>query len=263
MSDGGAVAIARQHNAKSPAVAAYFHVEDWVACGFGLQAKDEWRAWCRGELATGAAPETQPVLPSLLRRRISSIGQMAFRAVYGLGATPRARFIFCSRHGEFQRTRTLIRTLAAGEPTSPADFSLSVHNALAGLLSIAAKNDAGHTAIAAGRDSFGFGLLEAASCLAARPEEAILLVYFDEPLPEEYATFRGDNEVSLALVLHLAPRRGDSEDVALSFERTNRTAPSHAAPQLALDFLRFLISGESERISISDRTQWRWCRAAA
>jgi len=41
--------------------------------------------------------------------------------------------------------------LVAGEGVSPAEFTLSVHHALVGLLSIAQSNRRGHTALAAGQ----------------------------------------------------------------------------------------------------------------
>ena len=122
----------------------------------------------------------------MLRRRISTIGQMAFRASYALSEQRTARFIFCSRHGESDRTLRILQSLAAKEPISPADFSLSVHNALAGLLSIAWGNTAGHTAISAGADSFGYGLLEAVACLKEGPSDPVMLVYFDDLLPQPY-----------------------------------------------------------------------------
>ena len=93
-------------------------------------------------------PPSDPV-PLLLRRRVSAIGQQALRAAWGLPAAAEARLIFASRHGEFSRTLSILDALANDQPVSPADFTLSVHHALAGLLSIAQRNRLGHTAIAA------------------------------------------------------------------------------------------------------------------
>ena len=135
---------------------ARFRVENWMACGPGLETREDWTAWSRG----AGNPESNGAqaavsLPSMLRRRISTVGQRAFRAAFALSEQSSARFIFCSRYGESDRTLRILHSLAVKEPISPADFSLSVHNALAGLLSIAWGNTAGHTAISAGADSFG------------------------------------------------------------------------------------------------------------
>src|ERR1035437_8663313 len=158
---------------------ARFRVEDWAAGALGLRTREDWRAWSRGAAAPDAGgPEV--TLPTMLRRRISPIGQIAFRAVCALPQQPTARFIFCSRHGEFQRTLGILRSLAAAETVSPAEFSLSVHNALAVRRSIALSNSSVQTTMAAGGDSFGSALVEAAAGLAAQPSEPIVLVYFDD-----------------------------------------------------------------------------------
>lgn len=238
-------------------------VVDWVACGLGRRDKADWRAWAEGR----AGPDpvlAAPVLPTLLRRRVTAVGQAAFAAACGISDLAGARFIFCSRHGEFRRTKRLLDMLAAGEALSPAEFSLSVHNALAGLLSIEQGNGAGHTALAAGIDSFGSGLLEAAACIASGEEEKVLLVYFDEPLPEEYGAF-GAEQGSLALAVALAPARGNGADMIVSFEplapNRGRSAGLSATGQ-ALDFIRFLLSSDGDGGSAGERVHWRWRRAA-
>ena len=265
MTSGDVLISSRRTGLENHAVGARLRVADWMACAPGLEEKADWLAWTRGETPRATEPPAQPALPAPLRRRVSAIGQMAFRAVHGLPQTPHARFIFCSRHGEYRRTKALFEALAKREPTSPAEFSLSVHNALVGLLSIAWANDAGHTAVAAGVDSFGFGLLEAAACLAGGPQDAILLVYFDEPLPGEYGELRrgDDDEASVALALLLTPAQGDGQDLILSLEPKPPGEPAQPATAQALDFLRFLLSGEREALSSGGSIRWRWRRAAA
>src|SRR5271170_706359 len=190
-------------------VEARFNVEQWLACGLGLESREQWLAWARG---LAVKPETGSLmtLPPLLRRRVTALGQMAFRASFDLSARRPARFIFCSRHGEFERTLSILMALAANEGVSPAEFSLSVHNALAGLLSIARRNKAGHTTIAAGADSFRSGLIEAAACLMEYPEEPVLLVYTDESLPEPYSELGEGGETCVALALLLTAPRPNS-----------------------------------------------------
>jgi hypothetical protein len=250
--------------AAKPSGTIRLQVADWMGCGPGRAEKEDWFGWARGEPPrSSGTPPDGPFLPAALRRRITPIGRMAFRAAYGLAEGVPARFIFCSRHGELRRTQALLEALARREELSPAEFSLSVHNALAGLLSIVGKNEAGHTAIAAGTDSFGFGLLEAAACLAARPTEPILLVYFDESLPEEYAALREGEEPGVALALLLVAPQGGPDDIVLSFAPKPRDEPAWLSTEQALDFMRFLLSGESERQSPGGSIQWRWHRDAA
>jgi Beta-ketoacyl synthase, N-terminal domain len=263
MTEGAALAAPAGTPVKNRVDSLRFSVADWMACSPVRQGRQEWLAWAGGASHVAASSQP-PLLPASLRRRVSAVGQMMFRAIYGLHGAPQARFVFCSRHGEYRRTKALLDAVAAGEAPSPAEFSLSVHNALAGLLSIAWQNDAGHTAVAAGSDSFGFGLLEAAACLMAKPSEPVLLAYFDEPLPDEYAAFREGEEASLALALLLTPGRGDGRDLRASCE-AKRTGDAARPPPTAqaLDFLRFLLSGESERASPGGAVRWRWRRDAA
>jgi hypothetical protein len=165
---------------------------------------------------------------------------MAFKAAFDQPADEPVRFVFCSRHGEFERTLNILKALAADEELSPAEFSLSVHNALAGLLSIARHNAAGHTTIAAGEDTFRSGLIEAAACLMERPGDPILLVYADEPLAEPYNELQSGKELRLALALLLTAPRHDSADVVLSFTGIARPIEGESASEQALGFIRFL-----------------------
>ncbi len=186
---------------------------------------------------------------------------MAFRAAYALSKQPTARFIFCSRHGEFDRTVRILYSLIAEEPVSPADFSLSVHNALAGLLSIEWGNTAGHTVIAAGIDSFCYGLLEGVVSLdASSPDDRVMVVYFDDAIPPPYDEISGPADTCVALALLLAPPRRDDADFSLVAGRRELGAIAQSASGQALDFIRFMLSSDRERTSIGERATWHWRR---
>jgi hypothetical protein len=201
-----------------------------------------WTAWRDG---VAAGP-----LPASLRRRVTATGRKALEAAWAVLADKDApRLVFCSRHGEYERTLSLLDSLAEDGTVSPADFSLSVHHALAGLLSIATANRAGHTAVAAGPDSLGFGLLEAAATVAEDGRPA-LLVYFDEPLPAIYGSLPGDLAEPMALAVLLVPEGGEAMTLEL--------IPTDTAVALAPEFAAFLASGEAER----QASGWRWRRAA-
>jgi len=66
----------------------------------------------------------------MLRRRISVIGQMAFRASYALSENRTVRHLLFAPRRNFNARSTFEISRCAG-PVSPAEFSLSVHNALA------------------------------------------------------------------------------------------------------------------------------------
>jgi hypothetical protein len=194
-----------------------------------------------------------------LRRRISPLGQAALRCAWRLPDADRARIVSASRHGEFGRTLSILESLAKGETVSPADFTLSVHHALVGLLSIAQGNRKGHTAVAAGPDSFGFGFLEALASLQEKPAEPVVLLYYDEPLPSPYERFDPATEQPLALALSLSST-GEDEPIELDTGALQGSSASAGLP--ALTFLRFLLSEARATSWEGERLQWRWRRLA-
>ena len=236
-------------------------VRAWCAWAPERATRAAWREWA-GAPASPEDNEALPALPMMLRRRTSPVGQKLIAAALACGdAAQTARYVLASGHGELWRTVGIIDSLRQGELPSPAEFSLSVHHGLAGLLSIHTGNRQGHTALAAGPDSFSFGLLEAAAGIVENPAEPVLLLYGDAPMPEEYAPFRtdADRALPLAVALALGPAgegHGDSiilESAPASSER--------ATESVALDFLRFLLSGAPRATSAGTRLDWVWRRA--
>ncbi|MDW7552346.1 hypothetical protein D9623_04705 [Azospirillum brasilense] len=234
-------------------------IRGWCAWAPDRSTRAAWRDWAGAPAMPDDAPP--PALPMMLRRRTSPIGQKLIAAALACGdAAHTARYVLASGHGELARTVGIIDSLRQGELPSPAEFSLSVHHGLAGLLSIHTGNRRGHTALAAGPDSFGFGLLEAAASVVETPSEPVLLLYADAPMPDEYAPFHtaADEALPLAVALALGPADGEGEGLAL------RCAPATGEPpaeSTALDFLRFLLSGAPQAASHGARIDWVWRRA--
>jgi len=125
----------------------------------------------------------------LQRRRLSPLARGVLHCAGRLGGKGDLRMVFASRHGESARTLGLLRDLAAGTELSPALFAMSVHNAVPGLLTILRGNRAACTALSAGAESFGYGLLEAFAAWKAEPGTPLLLLYGEEPLPELWTPF--------------------------------------------------------------------------
>lgn len=144
-------------------------------------------------------PELSFVDP-LQRRRLSPLARGALHVANAcVGNCPSASFVFASRHGELQRTVALLQNLANDEALSPSLFSLSVLNSGAGVFSIARNDHAPATAISAGVESFGFGLLEAHLRSQAAPEQPVVYVYADAVAPEPLGHQRGDPDSIFAL----------------------------------------------------------------
>jgi hypothetical protein len=225
-----------------------------------------WAGWLPGAegLASGGAVRPGAALPSSLRRRVTPIGRKALEAAWLVLAgrsedEEPPRIVLSSRHGEYGRTMGLLDSLAESGEVSPAEFSLAVHHGLAGLLSIAAGNRAGHSAVAGGGESFGYGWLEAAASLADGGGR-VLLIHFDEPLPEPYAPVGGDRDPSVALALLLASDRDEAEGDRLSLAFAPSDPPGDESP--AVSFARLLDGQAAEAVCVGERLTWRWCRVA-
>lgn len=94
------------------------------------------------------------------RRRLSPL-QKVFFALASQVETERAEnTVFASRYGEISLTRRLVADFNADGSVSPNRFSTSVYNAAPGLWSVATKNAAPYTAVAAGTDTIECGFLE-------------------------------------------------------------------------------------------------------
>ena len=192
-----------------------------------------------------------------LRRRATPLGQRILSsaiAAGGLAKTP--RYILACRHGEFSRFLGILGSIARDEAPSPAEFSMSVHHALAGLLSIQAGNTQGHTAIAAGTDTFEMALLEAAACLAEDPDTPVLLIYGDEPLTGAYAAYNDafDTEAFVA-AFALTGSSGGLRGIELDHD--GQTKATGNAVCGAREFLKFYLSGATSGRSANGRMQWR------
>lgn len=214
----------------------------------------KWAAWTPGRAPIDAAP------PALLRRRVSALGQEALRAAWSLADSAESRVVISSRHGEFGRTLSILESLVDRTEVSPADFTLSVHHALAGLLSIARGNQQGHTAVAAGPESFCFGLLEAVACLKETPTKPVVLLHYDEPLPSPFSVFEEPAAAPEVLALLLAT---EEPGISLSLAFGPAPAAARRSGSHARDFLDLLETpDQAERISVGERLEWHWRRHA-
>lgn len=126
-------------------------------------------------------------IPAALRRRCPPFARDALRCGLRLmHAAPDSELVFCSCHGDLSATLQLLDDINRGELLSPAQFSLSVHNAAAGLLGQAVGRAANHTAIAGGDLSLSAGLTDAYARLTTRDGGSIILVFADMALPGAY-----------------------------------------------------------------------------
>ncbi len=216
--------------------------------------------WLRGEDENFGKHALASSAPPLLRRRVTRIGRMALEGAWEVSDLAQARFVFASRHGEFERTLSLLEAVAEKHEISPADFTLSVHNALAGLLSIARHNRSGHTSLASGRQSFACGLLEAGCCLEEFPSRPVVYVYYDEPLPGPYADFNDAAERPVAIAIAIERTRPGHE-IVISCESVAETTQNTG--DFMGETLRFLAGSVVETTVVGQGLGWHFRRSGA
>jgi hypothetical protein len=229
-----------------------------------MDEQRQWLVWAGAECVASDPRDVAqpPPLPMMLRRRATQLGQKILMAALALGDAGRmGRYILATRHGEFSRQVGLLDALASGELPSPADFAMSVHHALAGLLSIHTGSTQGHTAISAGADTFGMALLEAVACLHEAPGAPVLLLYGDEQLPPPFDVY-GETDTAEPLVAAFALASPTAGEMRIVTEITSNRAGRGGTGCMARDFLRFLLSQAGEAHSTSEQITWSWRRAA-
>jgi hypothetical protein len=236
----------------------------WSAWAPGCEDREAWRAWCAQprEIAREGRPEAS-FLPALLRRRCSPLTRIMLTVAFDCcdeGVRSRVGNVFASRHGNINESIELLERLAQQQPLSPTRFSHSVHNAQAGLFSIAAGNRCASSSIAAEEDTFACGYLEALTFLERAPGSSVLLVMADVPLADAFAGLIDEAAASYGLALHLA-QDGPGTPLAFGIDPGANAAPRTRWPD-ALEFLRWLESPEPHLTLGSGRCRYAWSKAA-
>lgn len=161
---------------------------DWQARAPGLSEATEWLHWAQHPCGIDPnAPQAKlTALPMMTARRLNSGSKLAVEC--GLNMLRKHSIdavLYTSRHGELERNYRILNALAEGQPVSPTDFAMSVHNSAVGNLTIAARQPAVTSSLSAGMDTFQQGLCEVI-CLLQAGYQRVLIVDFDGALPEFY-----------------------------------------------------------------------------
>ncbi len=188
-----------------------FSVNAWIAQSPTIQTPEDWQAW--NEEQSLAVQKTSPSpksIPAMLRRRLSPLGKLALSCFEQLPENQANSAVFCSEHGEVERTVSLLSGIARGDDMSPSNFSVSVHNAIAGIYSIAHKYHGAINAICAGPNSLFATLIEAYGLIQSGHEQVACLVY-DEPLPDIYPRSHCLGREALAISFLLSKAESGTE----------------------------------------------------
>jgi hypothetical protein len=235
-----------------------FNITQWRAWAPGLATSDDWRQWSLDPTVPDDQEQAPDVsfLPAMQRRRLSRLARMAFSVGWPLAeGHAQLPLVFVSRHGETPRTFDILRDLAAEQPLSPTQFSLSVHNAVIGLWSILRGETSEMTALAAAGDGLEHGVLEAATLLE-EGAAAVLLIITEESPPAAYAPWIDDVPFPYALGLLLTP--GDEWQLTLSTCESKHSANSPGRWPHALNLLQALSTQQSTLQHPWKNRLWNW-----
>ena len=158
-------------------------------------------------LCISRADEVLPALaqiPAMQRRRLSPVAKLALNSAIQILDGHQADYIvWVSQYGDEAKTLNILEDVLSGQTPSPTQFSTSVHNAISGLYSILCQDATPATSLAG---SWNDGLIEAYAWLKTRPEACqVLLVYYDEALPEMYIEHQPFSAFAMAAMISLAP----------------------------------------------------------
>ena len=220
-------------------------IENWAAWSPGVETRDDWQRWAAapGPLQTEGQPEVK-FLPSAVRRRSTRLTRMMLQAAFdccGEALRSDVRTVFASRHGAIHVAVHILESIVSGKPVSPMQFSHSVHNAQAGLYSIAAGNREASSSLAGEADTFGSAWIEAMLHLERAPDTPVLLVIGDEPVPPKLLPLVDETPASYAVALLLRRAHESADGVALTLEASEppEIASPLAWPQ-AIQFIAWL-----------------------
>jgi hypothetical protein len=235
-----------------------FSVADSAAWAPGLDTPEAWASWAQAPfpIAGNNEPGVRQ-MPAMLRRRAGFPGKMALEVAYRcIGDHTDIPVVFCSRHGEVARAVELLSDLAQDAPLSPTAFGLAVHNASAGLFSIARGDRANHIAVAAGTSSVEHAVIEACGLLADGADK-VLLVSYDDRLPQVFAAYEDCEEQPHAWAWLMTPA-GDNP-VRLNWRAAaDEVCEESSAMPPSLQVLRFHLRGDRALERTAGRLRWRW-----
>ncbi len=231
-------------------------LESWSALAPGMEDTDAWKTWFDNTYIEPS--DNDPIqikqVPALLRRRFTTLGKFAAKVTFNLmDGQQGLSTIFASRHGDTPLTLSLLQDIGRGEPLSPTSFSLAVHNAVGGLLSIARQDVAPITAIASTENLVLSTLHEAVAQLEVYQQ--VLCVIYDVPLPDIYQRFSQSLPFPVAVAFIVS--RDEKTNTAIGFEREVTLKSSHTSEQGVFDFISLLM-GYQQSIKLTTSTScWR------
>jgi hypothetical protein len=237
-------------------MAAEFIVRNWNAWAPGIGCREE-----RRHATVVAQAEKAPIqatVPKMLQRRLSPLARAVFNAANGCFDRDKPLpIVFSSAHGEVNKSLEMLQSMQKGEDVSPTAFSLSVHNAISGLFSMAYGYHQEITVIAPGQDGIAPAFIEGLGLLQEGNADDVLIVLYDEPLSDFYPSlpFALNAPAICALALKIS-LTGTGLRLQFNSSSARRSDGEHALQ--ILSFLKFLATDQHWLVLGNHRHSWEW-----
>ena len=202
------------------------------------------------------------LMPKRQFRRLSRLSKMALFCAHHASAVcdnvDIGAPIFCSRYGELNNTANVLSAIQSKELVSPMDFSYAVHNTGQGLFSILHKDTRPATALSARESIVEESLIKAYAQLE-NGDDAVLVVYQEDHLPEAYKEFSYKNFMPLSFGLVVKkPRKNTKSRLTLSFQPERSDSVRKYYNQHEQNIAKLFLNGGGEAMLQSKRMQWNW-----
>lgn len=223
----------------------------------------KWSVWPpldeNDDMDTLAQAELLSSVPKMLKRRLTPLAKIVFSAAnLCIGDNTQLPIVFSSTHGELAKSFKMMEMIDTGEDISPTAFSLSVHNAIAGLFSIVYNNKLQSTVVAPGEEGIAAAFIDAIGLLA-EGEESVLVVFYDEPLVDFYPTtsFNLSSKDSCATALRITKK---GPGLAIRFS-CNKEEGNEGEQPVQMPLLKKFLTSNSQSLQIhTPRHTWSWIK---
>ncbi len=197
-------------------------------------------------------PELRGIKP-LVKRRMPPLA----RSIHELDCDNEPMpAVYASKNGELSRTIKLIRQF--GGDLSPALFSMSVNNAIPGLLSVINKDKSPYTVVDSMSGVIEMAVLEAMMMLNNHP--AVRIIYFEEPTADDF--FDKVDRPDLGLVMMLVIESGTAFTLSID-PNSSQEMKYHSSNQNIKDYLSLFSGDQDSVIHDNGRISWKWKRSCS
>jgi len=233
-------------------MATSFAISEWS----GWQATPSGSYTDKSETLTISETPDVAMIPLMLRRRLNLLGRACGSEILKHLTNNRTMpIVYCSQHGDIERTTKVLYELADDQPVSPMHFSLAVHNAICGILSIQTGLTSNISTIAAGQEGLVPVLLEATGILLSEAEE-VLCVICDVTLPEIYQDEQSLPKIPYAVSFVVSK----SEGIPLTLTQLRQHKDKQNINQSPICLIEFLSSDKTELLTHHNEVTWKLSR---